>query len=202
MTRTQFLSDEEYWFACWLIEMQSIGLVDSWEYEPEPFFLAPLEEQMWVEQLKTKTIVRSKQLYLDITYQCDFKIEWNPGADGIIFYGPYRAYTKEEKRRCLFYVNQEQPVSYIEIKPDFDYRNMTRYATTKIHWVKAKHNINVQIVKIPSFFKKIFAPNEFYLTPNGAERTKRLGKKFYPLRSFNEYSTKTQWHDRIHCTAR
>lgn len=204
MTRSDFLSNEEYWFACWLTEMQSIGLVDGWDYEPEPFFLAPAEEQCWIEQLKTKTKVRSMQLHGEITYQCDFKILWNPGADGILYYGPYQPYTKQEKRRCLFFVNQQNikytadPISYVEIKPDFDYRNMTRYVSTKIHWVKAKYNIDVHIVKIPSFFKKTFAPDEFYLTPNGAERTRKIGDKSYPLRSFKKFSTKKQWHDRIY----
>lgn len=196
MTRSNFLSDEEFWFAGWLLEMQSIGLIDSWSYEPESFVLADEAKTTWTKQLKTKTKTIDKVISQEIKYTPDFQINWNENANGLIFYTPFRPYTQEEKARCPFFVNNEALVSFIEIKPDFDYRNMTRYASTKKHWVMSKYGIIVDTIKIPSFFrKKAFAPEIYLTTPTGKDRCKGRGKKGIPLRQL--MSTKQEWHDRI-----
>lgn len=191
-----FQSVEEYRFAHWLGELKDMGLIDSWEYEPAPFILTKKTTGAWVEQLKTKTKDREIVLGGETSYTCDFKVVWHSQADGLLFYTPFHPYEKKEQRRSLFYVQDPDLISWIEIKPDFDFRNMTRYASTKIRWVLEEHGAKVDVVKIPSFFKKTFAPEVFLMNDSGLKpRMKGRGKKAVPISTI--YKSSQQWYDEI-----
>jgi len=49
----------------------------------------------------------------------------------------------------------------VEVKPDYDQNNMTRLFQTNRKWVYEKYSIFVNLVKIPSLFKRTFTPNRY-----------------------------------------
>ena len=56
--------------------------------------------------------------------------------------------------------------SYIEVKPDFDFNNMTRYARIKMNWLFQQTGVFTNLVKVPSVFKNTFTPDRYILTDN------------------------------------
>jgi hypothetical protein len=72
--------------------------------------------------------------------------------------------------------------TYIEVKPSYDFGNMTRLATINIKWVYQKYGIYINIAKPKELFAKSFAPNKFLITSTGKAR-----KLDYKPRTLYEY---------------
>lgn len=63
----------------------------------------------------------------------------------------------------------------VEVKPDYDQNNMTRLFQVNRKWVYEKYSIFVNLVKIPSLFKRTFTPNRYLY----CDKTTKLRKINY-----------------------
>ena len=161
-----YKSDEEFAFAMWLEQLKAYGYVLSYTYEPSAIQLSEKVERM----VKVKNKVLTQFVMHPHEYTYDFEVKWNVNALGV-FVTVFGSDTK--CATCLYCDNNL--VSKIEIKPTFDYKNMTREVTINIKWVFEKYGYIINLVKIPDFFSKSFTPDEYYITKTG--KAKKLKHK-------------------------
>lgn len=154
-------SYQELYFASWLEDLKSKGLVLDYQFNPDPFILSNKQTVKWNKQLKTKQKELHKSLLSPVSYTTDFKIVWNPKVDGLLIYKAEGVYNNISNH--LIY-SDENNVSYIEIKPSFNYQNMNRHVRIKIAWVYQLYNIYVQIIDPIVLFKSTFYPNRYMYT--------------------------------------
>lgn len=76
-------------------------------------------------------------------------------------------------------------ISYVEIKPNFDFNNMTRYVKIKINWLFQQTGVFVNLVKVPEIFKNTFVPDRYFLTDEG-KRTRQIKFKTKRLQDFQD----------------
>lgn len=166
----EYKSNEEYYFSLWLDELKANGYIERYEYEPEAI---PLSYRVSRDLGKKEQFVLHPHEY---TY--DFMIKWNKSAIGIFA----TIFESDVKSDTPLYCDSTL-TSAIEIKPEFDYKNMTREVMINIKWVWEKYNIYINLVKPPSFFKKSFTPAQFLLTKTKKTRT----IKYKPILTLQEY---------------
>lgn len=162
---TKFQSTEELYFSYYLAELSMEGLILSWAYEPKTFILSEKAELSYkgprMKESKSSTLLQPH------SYTPDFVIHWSLDALDKLVTGQTKPLPKypfcysriplslEEKP---LYTYDKVPLTYVEVKPEFDKNNMTRLARTNIKWVLDKHNIYIQLVKPFSLFQKTFTP--------------------------------------------
>jgi len=166
----EYKSNEEYFFSLWLDELKSNGYIKSYEYEPDAI---PLSSKV------SRSLQKKEQFVLHPhEYTYDFLIKWDKSAIGIFA----TIFESDVKSLTPLYCDVNL-VSAIEIKPEFDYKNMTREVMINIKWVWEKYNIYINLVKTPSFFKKSFTPAQFLLTKTKKPRV----IKYKPVLTLQEY---------------
>ena len=170
----KYKSKEEEFFALWLDELCKHGFIVEYVYEPKPIILSDkVERSVNVKgKLATQFVLHPHE------YTYDFEILWETKAIGIFA----TQFEVEQKSQTPLYCDA-QYVSYIEIKPEFDFKNMTREVMINLKWVYEKHKIFVNLVKIPSFFKKSFTPYKFLQNKNGT--MKKI--KYTPILKFAQF---------------
>jgi len=172
-------SMEELYFLWWLCDLKDEGYVsDAW-YEDDKFVLGKGYEKSYKKRMKTKTKVESESVLPKSVYTPDFRIKWTEKARGVF----YHDLVSEEKlthgRKPMYSLGQDL-TSYIEIKPSFDFNNMTRYVKIKINWLFQAEGIYVNLVKVPDIFKQTFVPDRYFTTDENKKarsikfKTKRL----------------------------
>jgi hypothetical protein len=166
----EYKSNEEYFFSLWLDELKANGYIERYEYEPEAI---PLSSKL------CRNIGKKEQFVLHPhEYTYDFMIKWEPKAIGIFA----TIFESDVKSNTPLYCDVFL-TSAIEIKPEFDFKNMTREVMINIKWAYDKHGIYINLVKPPSFFKKSFTPAQFLST-----KTKKPRKiKYTPILTLEEY---------------
>lgn len=179
-------SKEESYFADWLTELTKLGFIKSWEKISKPISLTSGLEHTYnqIITLKTKTKVTPKtQVILRASeYTPDFGITWSKyGKD--IFYQPIN----DSKKLVCPILSNEKEFSLIEIKAEWDYKNMTRSFIHNQKFIWDKYKTYVNLIKISDLFSKTFAPASYFKTPTGLDRKFTNGK---PL-------TYHQFHDQI-----
>jgi len=183
-----FRSDEEKYFADWLDELIRAGYIDHYEYEPFEYEVTEELVNKYSEstKLKTKTRVDQKRQVLlrGSVYTPDFLIYWNDKSYRI-FYDligcgmkidtPFIAHVDSPDEEGE---NEDVIFSIVEVKGDFDYKNMTRdfIDTQKFIWDKYEKFIN--LIKVPTIFGETFTPPSYLKTPTG--KNKKISK-FDPI---------------------
>lgn len=143
-----YRSDEELYFGYWLEEMADKNIISNIEYESESFELFP--------DYKTEKNKINKHIYTpDFVFNCN---------DSVLFEKIEKFYNKKN-----LFIKTGNKV-YIEVKADFDYKNMTKSFVINQKWMFQKYGIYVNLVKIPSFFSKTFIPYKYLLTKKGNQR--------------------------------
>lgn len=172
--RLKFNSDEEMYFS-WLIkELYKKQLIHTAQYEPPSWTLTERLDIPYEKQLKTKRKAQQSFLWSEHKYTCDFKIVWKPEAEGCLFWKRDGAYRKLPP----FFAQDVDgvPTTFIEVKPTFDFNNMTREVRIKVAMVYRLYNQVVQLVKVPTCFKDMFTPQRFLFTDTGKQLRKIKGK--------------------------
>ena len=165
-------SMEELYFLWWLCDLKDEGYVEDAWYEDDCFTLGKGYTKGYIKRLKTKDRVEEEGVLPSSVYTPDFKIKWTEKARGVF----YHDLVSEEKLmhgRKAKYSLGEDLVSYVEIKPNFDFNNMTRYVKIKINWLFQATGIYVNLVKVPEIFKDTFVPDRYFLTDEG-KRTRQI----------------------------
>lgn len=158
-------SQEEVEFNIWLDEAKFAGLVESYEYQPEPYLITP--EKTYTEtRYKTmkdgsiKVVKKEKHLLRKHSYQPDFKIiltdkffQMFPDA-GLMNFSESKEYI-------------------VDVKGSFDRNKSLRIFSIdkKLVW----HNCNVYINKIvpAEWFKRTFVPLSCAYMKNRKVQTRR-----------------------------
>jgi len=191
ITEEKLASDEELYFAWWLVDLYKAGYVLNALHEPTTFELSDAVTKPYrIEtQLKTKLkVVDGTEQVLDgLVYTPDFAIQWSEKAIGIFCATLDNPGKITYKNNPIMQIVRKRGVDYwgyVEIKPDFDYNNMTRAAKIKMNWTYQKHGVFVNLCKVgKSFFKKTFTPERYYYNNKNG---KRRAIKFNP-RTLGEF---------------
>ena len=165
-------SMEELYFVWWLCDLKDEGYVEDAWYEDDTFTLSKGYSKLYTKRMKTKTKVEEEAVLPSLVYTPDFKIKWTEKARGV-FYHDLVSEEKVTHGRKPLYSLGEDLVSYVEIKPSFDFNNMTRYVKIKINWLFSEAGIFVNLVKVPDIFKSTFVPDRYFLTDEG-KRTRQI----------------------------
>lgn len=181
----EYDSTEEYYFECCLIELVNMGFVKYYKRQPESIKITEGLKISYTEttQLKTKTkvTVRHQTLLQDSVYTPDFLIAWENKAENILFQNIIYS-NKKLVTPFIAYPEGDTYISIVECKGSFDRNNMTRLFVLNQKFIWDKYKIFVNLVVIPDFFKKVFTPKEYLLTPTG--KTKKIN--FQPI-SLKQY---------------
>jgi len=142
-------------------ELNYKGVIKGYIYEPERFCLSgsfSTNKEVIVKN-KQKTVKRS--LFMSHSYSCDFKVVWNPEFKDKIF-----SDVNDIKLNTYFIAQQieEDWISYLEVKPEWDFNNMTRLFILNQKWVYEKYRIYIQLFKPLEFFKSFFIPERYKYT--------------------------------------
>jgi hypothetical protein len=171
-------SDEEMFFAAWLDEMMDHNLVFSWEKCQDAILLTPGLKIPYVKttQLKTKVKYENKEYTLlrESEYTPDFKVQFtNEGFKKFVYF--FRE-QKGNPKDFMFYTNKESEV-WFEVKPSFDYQNMTRTFTNNQKFTWDVHKIFVNLIEPEELFEKTFMPVSVMSYFKYIKGNKKLGKK-------------------------
>ena len=173
-----FKSKEEQYFSWYLEELRENEFIYSWEYEPFSFNLSEEVRYSYTKRLKTKSKIMDKVLLHKHEYTPDFVIEWTDKARGVLARHLHEASSTSD----IFFLMDDDRMSYIDIKPNFDKHNMTRLFIVNQKWVFTLYEKYVQKVIITgsknALFQATFTP-ERYLTTDKTGHKRAL--EFEPV---------------------
>jgi hypothetical protein len=186
-------SKEEMYFTWWMRELVEAGYINTYS-RAESIILTEGVSAQWRKDKATKKGIVSEMKSQDIIsehkYTPDFKIVWNTRAKGLFFNSLW-----EDDRSSKDYIAHgewnESIMSYestVEIKPSFDFKNMTRAVKINIGWVFESKGLIVDLV-IPTGMKKClfdmtFVPVRFMSTDTGSS-TRTINK--FKAKSLSEF---------------
>ena len=193
-----FQSKEERFFYWFLVDLYNAGYVSNVLYEPYTYELSDAVTKSFVkqEQLKTKlkTTKGEETIQKGLVYTPDFVVHWTQKALGVFV---ETLNTKDKlmkgQSQTMFIgtIRGIDVITVFEVKPDFDQNNMTRYTKVKMNWLFQREAVFVNLVKLPSLFKKYFVPTRFLITDKSA-KLRKIKFKVRKLEQFvNEVQAKT-----------
>lgn len=128
---------------------------------------------------------RKKTLLNSHIYTCDYAVKWNPEYKGVIFNDA--SHLEVTPFFVANITDKGEYISYLEVKPEFDFNNMTRLFVINQKWVYEKYKIYVQLFKPLDFYRKFFVPDRYLLTD---KKTRKRKINFF-------YLTFDQWYDSV-----
>lgn len=168
----RFRSWDEAYFAAYLNELESKGVVKEWTYEPFPFILT----EGLVNRFTVKKVLKTKTKFVDMEqtllrkreYTPDFMILWeSSGYDKL--YQPL-GIGKELTAPFIAQSNDEEFFSIVEIKPTFSKHGGETIFTNNQKDVWEKYEQFVNLIKINDLFANTFTPVSYTKTPTGKKR--------------------------------
>ncbi len=189
MANTKGISTEEKWMQYYFEELQEAGFIKEIIYQPKPITLFESFTKDVLIQLKTKDKIKEKKILSEKIYTPDFKITWND--EGCVLHEDIGDSFHYAKLPLFF--SDHKDISYIEVKSDngFD-NNMTRLFTSRTQpWIWDKHNIFVNLIKVPRIFRDTFVPEkvrpDLYYKRN-TKKNKINDKKYvWEYKSLNKF---------------
>jgi len=184
----EFDSEEERLFYLYLEELKVNGYVRDFTFHADSFTLSEKLTYEWLKKMKTKNTKMESTLLQPHSYVPDFKVLWNSKSLGIFYENIFNGKTKLDSVPFINNIdkNGKDLGSFIEIKPSFDFQNMTRLSIINIKWVFSKHNILIQkitpVAKNKCLFKDTFVPEKALLT-----KTKKKKKYHFEVKSLEDY---------------
>lgn len=161
-------SENEEWMCFWLDELQKLGLVQSYK-RAEPFSLSEGVTNHYILSMKTKSKPMRQSICGGHVYTPEFVVYWNKKAlDKFVWL--YGTKTKYENLFIGHLDDNNRLYTIMEVKPEFDYNNMTRLFVINQKWVFDKYGIWVNLVKPRELFKNTFTPVLYRTTKTGKER--------------------------------
>jgi len=177
-------SEEEFYFLNWIYELIKLGYIHKVE-RAETFELTPkyIYELVGEIQLKTKVkkVVKNKVILNPHVYTPDFIIYWKDNR--FIEDGIYEDLCKIDPQFTV-YEKDGFPITYIEIKPDFDRNNMTRIFNINQKFTYSIYKKYVMLINIPgTLFQNTFTPLSYFYT----QKTGKKRKIKWKARTVEEY---------------
>ncbi len=168
-------SNGELYFCYWMDELIEKGYIRKYE-RGKSYLLTDSLYNNYVQQLKTKSKPKVEVVMQGHSYSNDFDIFWEDKAKGLFFnnFG--------EKWTCFFLSKPIFNMSFVECKPEFDFKNMTRTSINSVKYLHERHGIFCQITKNEELFKQTFVPKLALKTKTGKMKIWKFKK-----RSLEEY---------------
>ena len=190
-----FQSKEERYFYWFLVDLYNEGYISNVLYEPHTYELSEPITKTFVkeEQLKTKVKVTEGEetIQKGLVYTPDFVVHWTRKALGV-FVDTLNTRDKlrkgQSQTKFIGSFRGLEIITVFEVKPDFDQNNMTRYTKVKMNWLCQKEGVFVNLVKLPSLFKKYFVPSRYLITDKSA----KLRKIDFKYRTLEEVIAEVQ----------
>jgi len=185
----KFDSEEERLFYLYLEELQENGYIDKFTFHEDKFILSEQVKYNWLKKTNKRSIKMSSALLQEHVYSPDFHIHWNMKAYRIFYHDIFDEEHKLESTPFVSNINSDgtNAESIIEIKPNFDFQNMTRLSIINGKWVYDKYKIFVQkIIPIGNescLFAKTFVPQKALLT----KKTNKPKKYKFVVKSLKEF---------------
>lgn len=167
-------SDGEIHFIMWMEELKQAGFIKSYQRGDTIILSNPVANKYEIQSKKLKK-TKTENILMGHSYSWDFTIDWS--EEGL----KYFVNRFGEKWEKPFIINAKS-MSFIESKPDFDYKNMSRLATLNIKWVWEKYGMFIQIVKNIQLFEETFTPKAYLITKTGKDRTVK-----HTIRTLEDY---------------
>tara|TARA_R110001606_G_scaffold310357_1_gene457367 strand:- start:606 stop:1211 length:606 start_codon:yes stop_codon:yes gene_type:complete len=188
----KFQSKEELYFYWFLVDLYNAGYVSNVLYEPFTYSLSEPLTKTFVTEKKLKTKVKviegEESILKGLVYTPDFVVHWTQKALGV-FVETLNTNNKlmkgQSQNKFIGTKRGVDVITVFEVKPDFDQNNMTRYTKVKINWLCQRENVFVNLVKLPSLFKKYFVPTRFLITDKSA----KLRKIKFNVRTMEQFIT-------------
>jgi hypothetical protein len=156
---TNYDSKEEIDFAKWIEEADKAGFIKEYEYQPESFLLVPRKTIPATVQLKTKVKIIEKFFLNPLTYQADWKIEFN------------ESFNRKFPDHGL--IGFQDNIYTIDIKGGYNYQDAYRRLSIYQKLVYDRYGIFVNMVIPEKFFQKTFCPQSAYFMSNRKVLTAR-----------------------------
>jgi hypothetical protein len=176
----KFDSNEEMYFSRYLNELKGKKYIDSWKTINEPYNLTTGIKHEYVKPMKkVDDKVLEQTILSPSVYTPDFMIVWNSKANNIFV----QKINKGNKKITTPFICDDEGISIVETKGQFDRSNMTRLAINNIKFLYEKYNIYVNLIKVPGIFKKTFTPDRYLMT----DKTFKPRKLNYKPKTIREY---------------
>jgi hypothetical protein len=148
----KFDSKTEVYFYVWLQECLEKKYITKFIYQPESIILTE----------KKYTFINNKPVEIipKQVYTSDFLVWFKEKF--------FEDFPKIKTYKYGKLYSENGNPYYIEIKPSWDFKNMTRAFKTKQHWIYDKFNIYVNLINnLKQFFKRTFMPERLSWTKSG-----------------------------------
>jgi len=180
----QFDSKEELHFSWFLEQLKKAKYINHWERCETSYQLTGGVKHSYIKPMKKVEDKQMEQsILLGSSYNPDFIVYWEPKALGIFLSILNKS---EGKITTPFICDDDQLITIIETKADFDMKNMTRIAINNIKFVYEKYNVYINMVKLPKFFNETFTPDRYLMTDKSF--TPRKFKKNFNVRTLREFT--------------
>lgn len=184
-------SKEEIEFVMWIEEAAGAGFVKECQYHPVTWEITPKFTYPVQKQLKTKSKTVDKFLLHPLTYEPDFRVEFNDvffstfGKD--VLTNVARMENKNEKGQVLeiIYI---PPDVWIDVKGIFNQQDAHRRFSVIQKVIFDKMGTFVNMVIPEKFFKATFVPVACAFMKNRIELTRR--KTYQKCKLLNEIAIK------------
>jgi len=172
----EYDSKEEIEFVMWVEEAAEAGFIRDCQYHPITWEITPKVTYPVTKQLKTKSKLVDKFLLHPLTYEPDFKIEFNEsffstfGEDALSNIA--RMETKNQLGQVLETIYRS-PDIWIDVKGIFNQQDAHRRFSVIQKVIFDKMGTYVNMVIPEKFFNKTFVPSNCAWMKNRIEPTRR-----------------------------
>lgn len=184
-------SDSEVFIVDWLLELKSKGFIHSIERAPEILIAKGLSNK-WVRKTQLKTKVKEEevtQMFIGNHYYTpEFIVIWYPNTPTSIVWSIENL--NKEPRPTYALIGHPFPIgdvtglmTYIEVKPDQDFQNMTRAFQINKAWIWESRKMFINLMKPKYTFETTFTPQVYLHTRK--KRTEREIK--WKIRTVDQY---------------
>lgn len=182
-----FESDSELYALYWLLELKSKSFIESIERAPEILLSSPLVNK-FTQVTKLKTKENTKEIIQNILqphyYTAEFKVKWNNNTPpGILWDISNLSISKFNSLFISHSINVDTSITYIEVKPVFDFQNKNSWFKLNQKWAWASRGVYINLIQPDKLFKSTFTPREYLNTRK--KKTERQIK--WPIITCDQY---------------
>lgn len=185
-TNDEYDSLDEIYFAWYLHNLHEAKIVLKWVHHKKNVELIEPVKHFYLEQLKTKTKLKTKTLLSNLSYTGDFSILWNKSAKGIFYNNictdPEKAEVINPK---LYFLANHIDITHVDVKNPFNFKNMRKRFSILQKIIYTIRGQYVQTVEVKALFSQTFVPVRYLKTDSG--KSDRRGLSPVTTRTLNEY---------------
>lgn len=156
--KTDFASDEEYFFYWWLVEGENAKCISDIRYQPKTYELSPRQIRDYEKQLKTKTKIVERFIFQPHSYTPDFSFRVSfPVSECFIF--------------SKYFGESEITV---DVKGTFNMYGDPKQFSINQKWMYEKFKVYIEKIVPEKLFEKSWCPEVARYSP----KLKKPVKKF------------------------